>query len=323
MPAQQDYSQVRGFNYFLKPEKGGLAWLDLNSDRTELELRRAKEYFPKMNTIRLQLSWSIYNQDPMRFEENFEKVLFIADRLGLKVVATLFSRCPAMGNIWIDHFMEGWNWITVRTKGGRKEIFRPYLKSIVGKHRNDERILIWDICNEPFPYTEGSYGMSRVPEWMREVEQGEYEWLKEMYEICKNELHPQAPLGISVLQDYGREGLERVENISDVLLIHPYYIHDQDNEEEKAKFLKLLDEYVACSKEVKKPLLATETCWPSQDDKWDVENIRFSLSELKKRNIGWIAAKLHQDKSHAHMPATEFIKADGSLRPGHEVFNLF
>ena len=312
MSTRQNYSKIRGFNYFLKPEDRGIeTWLNLNSDRTELELRRAKEYFPKINTIRLSLSWSIYNLNPSRFKENFEKVLFIANRLDLKVIPTLFSRCPAIGNIWIDHFMDGWNWVTVRDKRRRKEIFRPYVESIVRNHRNDERILIWDICNEPFPYAEGSYGMSQVPEKLKKVEQGEHDWLEEMYKICK-ESNPKAPLGISVLQDYGREGIRRIEDISDVLLIHPYYIHNQDNEEEKANFLKLLDEYVAFSKEIKKSLLATETCWPSQDDKWHIENISFSLSELKKRNIGWTISSL-----------AEFIKADGSLRKGHEVFNLF
>ncbi len=312
----EDYSRIRGFNYF---PPGGLG-SNFDPDRAELDLRRGKEYFPIMNTIRIQLSWSVYNLDPRKYEENFEKMLIIADRLDLKVIPTLFSRCPAMGNIWIDHFMEGWNWITVRAegitvrakKGVRKKIFRPYLESIVGNHKNDERILIWDICNEPFPYTEGSYGECKVPEELREVEQGEYDWLEEMYKICKEELNPKAPLGISVLQDYGRKGLERVEKISDVLLIHPYYIHNQDDEEQKTKFIKLLDEYVDFSREVGKPLLATETCWPSEDDEWHIENIKFSLSELKKRNIGWIASAL-----------SAFIRADGTLRRGHEVFNMF
>ena len=323
MTHTEDYAQIKGFNYFLKSDESHpQPYIKLNADRTELELRRAREYFPGTNTIRIQLSWSIYNIDPGRFEQTFESCLRIADRLGFKVIPTLFSRCPAMSNIFIDHFMEGWNWITVRTEGSRKDMFTPYIQSIVGNHRDDERINIWDICNEPFPYVPGSYGTDRVPEDMKHVEQGEYDWMKEMYEVCKD-LDPTAPLGVSVLQDYGRYGLEKVEGISDILLIHPYYVHDQDNEEEKAAFIAMLDDYVAIGRGANKPLVATETCWPSQDDQWHVDNIRFTLTELRKRNIGWVSSCLHQGEGERPTAPGEPIRADGILREGHEVFNEF
>lgn len=324
MTHTEDYSQIKGFNYFLKPDYSFTeSWITFNAESTELELRRAKGYFPKINTIRIQLAWDVYNVDPERFGQTFESCLCIADRLGLKIIPTLFSRCPAMGNIFTDHFMEGWNWITVRSGGSRKDMFTPYLKSIVGAHRDDERINIWDICNEPFPYTPGSYGMDRVPEDMKHIEQGEYDWMKEMYDVCRNEINPTAPLGISVLQDFGRYGLEKVEDISDILLIHPYYVHDQDNEEEKAAFIAMLDDYAAIAREVNKPLVATETCWPSQDDQWHIDNSRFTLTELKKRNIGWVAAKLHQCARERQRLPGEPIRGDGTLRPGHELYNEF
>ena len=320
----QDYTTIRGFNYFPKPASSFYeAYHNFNEDKMELELRRAKEYFPNINTIRIQLSWNVFCSDPETYEQSFEKCLFIANRLNLRVIPSLYSRCPAMGNNWIDHFMDGYSWVTVRSEGGRGELFLPYLRAIVGKHRDDDRVLIWDICNEPFPYATGSYGASTVPEHLREIEQGEYEWLREAYEFCTSEFKPAAPLGVSVLQDFGRPGLERVESISDVLLIHPYYVHNRDNKEEVASFVKMLDDYSALSKEVNKPLIATETCWPSPDDDWHVENIRFTLSELTKRNIGWVAAKLHQGNHRTETLPGEPICADGSLRPGHEIFNDF
>lgn len=320
----QDYTTIKGFNYFPKPAGSFYeAYHNFNADKMELELRRAKEYFPKINTIRIQLSWSVYCSGPESYEQSFEKCLFIADRLNLRVIPSLYSRCPAMPNNWIDHFMDGYSWVTVRHKGGRDELFLPYLRSIVGKHKNDERVLIWDICNEPFPYGPGSYGDDTVPDFLKEIEQGEYEWLREAYEYCTREFKPAAPFGVSVLQDFGRPGLERVESISDVLLIHPYYVHEQDDDEEKASFVRMLDDYSALSKEVGKPLIATETCWPSTDDKWHVDNIRFTLDELTKRNVGWVAAKLHQGNERGESESGEPIRADGSLRPGHEVFNEF
>ena len=317
-----DYASLKGFNYFLKPDYSFSSWIDFDSDRTELELTRAKAYFPLINTIRVQLSWDVHNVDRDRYMKKFESVLRLSDRLGLQVIPTLFSRCPAMGNIFADHFMPGWNWFTVRAQGDGAAIFDTYLKTIVGTYKDDERINIWDICNEPFPYVPGSYGTDRVPEEMKHIEQGEYAWMKRMYDVCKD-MGPAAPLGISVLQDYGRPGLERVEDISDILLIHPYYVHDQDNESEKSAFLSMLDDYVDFARKVNKPLVATETCWPSEDDAWHVDNIRFTLTELNNRDIGWIGAKLHQSPNGRGEWPGEPISADGTLREGHEIFNAF
>ena len=44
-----------------------------------------------------------------------------------------------------------------------------HVDEIVGIHKNDERILAWDICNEPF-HTVPS---STIPD----IEEAEYQWL--------------------------------------------------------------------------------------------------------------------------------------------------
>lgn len=317
-----DFSGIKGFNYFLKPDYSFSSWIDFDPDRAELELTRAKSHFPVINTIRVQLSWDVHNVHPERYFENFESILCIADRLGLQVIPTLFSRCPAIGNIYADHFMPGWNWFTIRAEGHWSSIFDAYLSAFLTTYGRDNRINIWDLCNEPFPFAPGSYGQDQIPTAVKHIEQGEYEWLRRGYELCKS-MGPDAPIGISVLQDFGRQGLERVDAISDILLIHPYFVHDQDNEPEKTAFLRMLDDYSALSVKVGKPLVATETCWPSVDDDWHVSNIRFTLSELKKRKIGWIGAKLHQSPGGREELPGEPIRSDGSLRPGHDVFNGF
>ena len=96
---------------------------------------------------------------------------------------------------------------------------------------------------------------------------------------------------------------------------------------------KLLDDYVAFAASVNKPLLATETCWGSTDDAKRVEIVRCTLTQLKQRNIGWLVYLLHHSLiADAHRAEfgplsapgnLAFIEADGSLRPGHEVFNEF
>jgi cellulase (glycosyl hydrolase family 5) len=320
-----DYSKIRGFNY--QPSYGTTSfenWLYFKPDIVELELMRGKYYFPKMNTIRLWLSWQAFVRDPEAFKKNFEEALRIAKSLDLLVIPTLFNRWhdPHLdnGGIYIDHFMPGWSWAT-----NKENLFLPYLENIVGEYKEDERVLIWDICNEPFSY------LKEVDE-MKEVEAMEYKWLEEIYDYCKS-LGTVAPISVSIHPDHGLAGIERIEPISDVLLVHPYYKGGQDDTEEKNKFEGLLKVYTDFREQTGKPMLVTETCWGSLDDKWREENIRYTLTEFKKRNLGWTVHALHHSGvADLHRPEygpvgvpanLSFIEKDGSLRPGHDVFNEF
>ena len=99
------------------------------------------------------------------------------------------------------------------------------------------------------------------------------------------------------------------------------------------KWEPLLDACVAFARGKGKPLLATETCWGALDDERRVEMIHYTLGQLKKRDIGWLAYVLHHSLiADAHRPEfgpvggpgnLAFIEANGTLRPGHEVFNNY
>lgn len=319
-----DYSQIRGFNY--QPSYGSTSfenWLYFNPDIVELELRRGKSYFPNMNAIRLWLSWDAFVRNPKRFADSFETALGIARKLDLMVMPILFNRWHNefldCGGIYLDHFMPGYSWIQ------GKEQFQEYLDAIVGGHWNDERIFAWDICNEPFSYL-------RPVHEMQGVEAEEYKWLERMYRICKD-YRIKAPAGISIHDWHGRYGIERIEPISDILFIHPYYKYNPEDTKLKSEYIELLDNYVDAAAKSKKDMLVTEACWGSMDDAWHVENIRYTLTELKKRNIGWIVHALHHSLvADLHRPEygpystpgnLAFIESNGEMRKGHEIFNEF
>jgi hypothetical protein len=126
--------------------------------------------------------------------------------------------------------------------------------------------------------------------------------------------------------------LRELEPISDVISIHPYWT-DGSPPHDKGEYEKQLDEYAAFRDETGKPMIATETCWGHVDDAKRVEIIRYTLGELSKRRIGWLVYLLHHSLiADAHRPEfgplgspgnLSFIEADGSLRPGHEVWNEF
>jgi hypothetical protein len=321
-----DYSTVRGFNY--QPSAGSTSfenWYYFRPELFELELRRGRQYFPKFNTVRYWLSWDAYIRDSKRFVENFETALAIADSLGLKVIACLLNRWHNdfvdAGGVYLDNIIPGWGWCY------KEGFYKEYFQAIVGGHKQDKRILVWDTCNEPFSYQLTFDKMGDIPNI-------EFNWLKEMYDYAKS-LGASQPVSFSSHPNFNmtRAWDEKCAAIMDVLLIHPYYIGEQNDREKKAQYEKQLDDYVAIARKSGKGLIASETCWGSLDDDWRVENIRYSLAELKKRQIGICPHALHHSLvADLHLPEygpvgppgdLRFINADGTLRKGHEVYNEF
>lgn len=318
-----DLSRVRGFNY--QPSYGSTGfelWQRFDATVADRELGLGKKYFPKMHAIRLWLSWDSFVRDPDGFCANFDTALATAEKHSLVVMPVLFNRwhdCVLdYGGIYIDHFLPRVSWVQ------RECMFAPFLDRVVGEHVADPRIFAWDLCNEPFSY-------SRPPEEMPDIVGAEYSWLEGLYLRCK-ELGTEAPITVGIHPGHKRKGIEQIEPISDILSIHPYWTADSPRHS-KEDFEELLDEYAAFAHSAGKPLLATETCWGAVDDVKRVEIIRYTLGELKRRGIGWLAYLLHHSLiADAHRPEfgplgtpgnLSFVEADGSLRPGHEVYNEF
>lgn len=318
-----DYRLVRGFNYQPSYGSNGFElWRKFDAATIRIELGRGKRFFPRMNAIRLWLSWDAFVRDPVLFERQFDQTLAIAAEYGLVVMPVLFNRWHDTeldyGGIYLDHFLPGSSWIQ------QGDLFGPYMETIVGGHARDPRVFAWDLCNEPFAYL-------RPVEEIPEIVEAEFAWLQSLYRRCKV-LGAQAPITVGIHSGHRMAGIRQIEPISDLLSIHPYYT-DETHPGGKPGYEALLDEYVAFAREVGKPLLATETCWGAVDDAKRVRIVRYTLGELAKREIGWLVYLLHHSLiADAHRPEfgpvggpgnLAFIEADGTLRPGHDVFNEF
>jgi len=177
------------------------------------------------------------------------------------------------------------------------------------------------LCNEPYSY---SCARESIPD----IVKAETDWLKSLYDKCK-QLGATAPITVGI---HPGVPLEMVDPVTDVLSIHPYWVHNSKSAKKDA-YERKLDAEVAFARQVGKPLLATECCWGSLDDTVRVDSIRYTLTQLKKRGIGWLVYLLHHSLiADAHRPEfgppgfpgnLAFIEADGSLRSGHDVFNEF
>jgi hypothetical protein len=201
-------------------------------------------------------------------------------------------------------------------------LHHAYLEAVVGTHRDDARIFAWDLCNEPLmgPHLEDPASPLRA---------GELRWLTWCYRTCK---HLGAAQPLTIGNWYGTTLMELIEPISDILSTHPYYIWNVPGAS-KAAYEANVDAWADFARRKGKELLASETVWGAVDDDQHVENMRYTLGELRKRNIGFIVHALqHSLVADLHYAGygpvggpqvLHFINPDGSLRKGHEAFNEF
>ena len=335
---------VHGFNYDGSWGTSGLdLWQHHDHGRMAVEIARGKEYFPGWNVARWWLSHEAHQRDPRRFLANFEAGLGIFAQHGILVMPVLFNRwrdpvCD-FGGVPLDHLIphhSAWtnsDDLFVHPDAGDtvaapvQGLFHQYLIDVVGAHADDERIYVWDLCNEPLM---GSY----VDDEESPVRRAELTWLTWCHRVCKD-LGAAQPLTIGNYPNV--RALELTEPISDLLSFHPYYMWNGSGNQPQTKtkdgFEGYLDDCVAIAERAGKELIANETVWGARDDATHVEVMRYTLGQLTRRGIGYtvhalhhsLVADLHRDE-YGPVGRPEwlhFIEADGSLRPGHEAFNEF
>lgn len=303
----EQWEQVRGFNYQPSFGRTGVEiWIDrFDESAIDRELGLGRKYFPGMNTVRLWLAHDAYFKDPSHFMDHFEAVLRTCERHNLRAIPTLFNNwhsIPDFGGVSAEMITY---WFGAYGNDGEAPnyVFRPYIEALFKTHASDARILAWDLCNEPF-----NNG--------REVYLG---WLRHTHQTAKT-LGARQPIGTSVAASL--EDLRLVEPFSDVLMIHPYFAP-------KVPW----DAVQSFAHEKGKPLLATECCWGALDDARRTEIVDADLAVLRQQKIGFLAHALHESYvADLHRPQygvissaeyMAFINMDGSLRPGHEVFNRY
>ncbi len=123
-----------------------------------------------MNTMRVFLHNLPWEQDPKGFQQRIDAFLVIAARHHIKPVFVLFDSCwdpfPKLGP---QHppipGVHNSGWVqapgaSVLSDPAQYSRLESYVKGIVGGFANDQRILAWDVWNEPDNTNDSSYGKS-------------------------------------------------------------------------------------------------------------------------------------------------------------------
>jgi hypothetical protein len=142
-------------------------WNNYNPAEVDQELRYAEAY--GMNTITVYLHYFNWLADRVGFLSKFENLLEIATNHGLKVAPIFYDDCwnydpepgPQPPPIWGDsnsqwvespgHPVEEnyFNPISSSSSTTYKTSLQNYITDFASVHRNDPRILYWEIMNEP------------------------------------------------------------------------------------------------------------------------------------------------------------------------------
>jgi hypothetical protein len=138
-----------------------------------------------MNCVRFVMQYKVYEDDPECFLKALETFLSLCDEAGLKAMPIFFDDCafganrdPTVGRQ--PEPLEGWYaWAWSPSPGHTMVVderehpkLERYVKDVMRRHRDDRRILLWDLYNEP---TSSGLGARSFPllrkafAWAREV----------------------------------------------------------------------------------------------------------------------------------------------------------
>jgi len=160
MHRYSDYRWLRGFNII--PSWGARiedSWWFYDGSRMREEVAPARQVHA--NCIRLWIEFTAWFRAPDAVTANFMDAVAAIAENGMKVMPCLFNRWHDSqfdyGGTYLENIRPGW---------------RPpldYVKALVTPLANDDRILAWDLCNEPQAADVNSDANKSEFAWLSEV----------------------------------------------------------------------------------------------------------------------------------------------------------
>lgn len=152
----------------------------------ELEMWQATSFDPRridkelgwaesigLNTMRVFLHDLLWQQDPEGFKKRIDTFLTIAKKHNIRPLFVLFDSCwdpnPKLGKQRAPKpGVHNSGWVQSPGAAALKDPsqyprLEAYVKGVVGAFAKDQRILGWDVWNEPDNTNEGSYAASEPP----------------------------------------------------------------------------------------------------------------------------------------------------------------
>uniref|UniRef100_A0A914DIF2 C-type lectin domain-containing protein n=1 Tax=Acrobeloides nanus TaxID=290746 RepID=A0A914DIF2_9BILA len=218
-----------------------------------------------MYSMRIFLHDLAYSQDPTGFKSRLNTVLGLAAKHGLRPMITFFDSCwnpypvsgkqpqPTKGTMlsaWSQSpgaksLLNSTDWARLKT----------YVTDVIGTFANDNRVLIWDLWNEPENTNGGSYNHVEPPNKVQLVDQllpQVFDWARSV-----NPIQPltSAPFGSDYLKGQWTPTEQIQVNNSDVITFHNYA--PPSDYENHIVALQKLGRPVICSEYMARPTGST------------------------------------------------------------------
>jgi hypothetical protein len=233
--AQQPW--LVGSNYIPKSAINELEmWQEASFDPVQIDRELGWAEAMGMNTMRVFLHDLLWHQDAAGFRRRIDQFLTIASRHHIRPLFVLFDSCwdplPHLGS---QHppipgvHNSGW----VQSPGaqalddpGHYPRLKEYVQGVVGAYAKDDRILGWDVWNEPGSDTTGSYP---TEELKMDVKVARVKALLPQAFAWAREMNPTQPLTSGVYEvdtsadESALDELERIQlRESDIITFHNY-----------------------------------------------------------------------------------------------------
>jgi hypothetical protein len=154
-------------------------WHDFRPDVVDRELTAARKHLG-ITTLRVYLHNINFDEEKETFLANIEKFLQICDKHDIKPGFVFFDSCHRSKGIFLDKPtkpVKGYHngrWAACPQERHRTEEQMPklkaYVQDVIRPHRDDPRVLWWEIFNEP----------SMGHDFTRKLRKLAYDWAKEV-----------------------------------------------------------------------------------------------------------------------------------------------
>ena len=255
---------ILGFNYVPSTAVNSTEmWQSESFDVKTMDKELAAASLIGYNSCRVFLQYIVWQHEGEKFTNNFERFLTICKNNKLNVLPIFFDDCAFSGR---EPYLgkqddpkpgihnSGWTaspGFTIADDAFCQENLKLYVQSIINKYKNDERILAWDLYNEP--------GNSNREAKSHQLLRNAFTWARE----CS----PSQPLttGIWAYKDFDKIVLE----LSDIISFHDY------------TNIEITKNRIAMLKKYERPMICTEWLHRPNDNTFNSH-----MPLYKSENIG-------------------------------------
>ncbi len=250
------------------------------------------------NSMRVYLHDLVWHADAAGFAERIDRYLDISSNFGISTMLVFFDDCwnknPKIGKQPAPQpgvHNSGW-----MQSPGEKVVLDPsqwsrlekYVKEVIEKYANDERVVFWDLYNEPGNtdmFEKSLPLLKKVFEWAREVD-------------------PSQPLTAGIWIDRTPELNEFQLNESDIISFHNYL--DADNLRAQIQDLKKLG----------RPLICTEYMARINNSLFQTQMPIFKKEKVGCYNWGFV-----KGKTQTTLPWKELVEKSPEGLWFHDILN--